>query len=511
MAAHHHYTKPLLIFVGLLTFVMGILLFLHPPAIFPDPSWGFQVMRGMQNGGKFNLLPQPNVNNIAQNSPVFLSWWSPGQYLAPYALISLFKLNMGQGAAIVVFLCSLSGLTGLYVFFNKIGFTPFLSAVSVAFIACQQAYAIPYCYYNGGEILLFGFAGWFLYGCSYFKRISLWMALFLLLAGLIGFFCKSSFLWIYISGALYLWITISSGQKIIKWLVNGFFIGVPVVVSLAIIYVCYLSKGENPAASALGLKFTLEAFSFPLASPLLAGLSVDDISNGIINRPLIVLVLTALISLVLLVCICKLVPHKQYRLMLLLFYGVSVLFYTTNFLRQASISYEARHMRLIGLLVTPGLIYLVGNLKIPYRIIFGLVWAFIAWKSSQFVFLGYKMHKDYAAHGSSGFAQEFIDQPALDYITQLDKRENKAIFVFISPDVPLEITYNRTITFEPLDDKLKPENDLDIYEGHAGPVFIVLPTSYIGPKAAVYIKNFPGYRNFTFCAADKNYVVYSAR
>jgi hypothetical protein len=474
----------------------------------------------MQMGGGFNMLPGPWINDISKNNPSFLSWWSPGQYLLPYFFIVLFKMNIGNAIALTVTACSLTGIWGWYLLFNKLGFTKVVCTLSIAFIACQQAYLIPYVFYNGGEILLFAFTGWFLYGCSVFKNANLLMVLFILSSGIIGFFCKSSFLWIFASGLLYLWIRLSQRKSMLRLIANGVYIGVPAMLALLIIYATYLSKGENPGSIALGIKFTWPALTFPLASPLLAGFSVDDLTNGLIYSTgpamfsttvaIIVLAVLAILSILLITYIIKKTNHTDYRLLLFLFYAVSVIFFAINFLRQANISYESRHIRVMGLIATPGVIYLVSQARLPFRIIFGALWVFIAYSGFKFMYKGYHRNAYEAAHGHTGIAQLFIDQPTLNYVDQLDRQQRNAIFVFISADLGLEIQHNRIITFNPVNDQLAAEN-MNTYYGHAGPIYMVLPTSFKGAKANVYISRFPGYHNFALQQVSDKYLVYSAR
>jgi len=511
-------SKLILLFAGLFTIAIGAWVLLYPPAIFPDPAWGFQVMRGMRMGGGYNMLPTPDMTDINKNAPSFLAWWSPGQYLAPYGFISLLGINIGQAMAITAAFCSLIGLSGFYLFFKRVGFSPIIAAVSVAFIAIQQAYMVPFIFYNGGEVLLFAFEGWFLYGCASIKSYGWAMAGFVFISGLIGFFCKSSFLWIYFSGSLYLWIRASNTKKISAWVINGLCIGVPAVVSLATIYISYLSKGANPASGSTGIMLAWETFTFPLASPLLAGFSLDDLTAGLVFHigpalfnptwTIIILVLSAVISIILIVYIVRTVPHPYYKLLLILFYSISVLFFGISYLRQANISYEARHMRIIGLIITPGVIYLVYAAKKQYRVAFGILCTVIALVSFKYLFTGFNRNKNETAHNQTGIAQLFIDQPTLNYIKQLDKQHHDAIFAFISADLGLEINHNRIITFNPAGDGFYIENRHD-YNGHAGPLYIILPLNYMGTKADLYLNSFPGYHNFKVVKPG-NYLIYSA-
>lgn len=500
----------ILAFIVFFTIILSILIFLHPPALYPDPSWGFQVLRSMRMGGPFNILSSPNHVDISQNHHGFMSWWSPGQYLVPYFFIGVFKLNIGQAVAITITLCSLTGLRGLYLFFKKIGFTSMVSAISIAFICCQWAYFIPFAFYNGGETILFAFTGWFLLGCSCYTRINWQVIVFVLLSGIIGFICKSAFLWIYFAGVFYLWISLSKKEKAGKWLINGIGLAIPAVLSLAIIYLAYLSKGDNPAANVNGIKFTWEAFSFPIASPLLAAFSIDDLSNGIINYPAYMLLVLAIGSLAVVIGVCKNAVNANYRLLLIIFYMVAVLFYSINFLRQANISYEARHMRIVGLIITPGIIYLLGKVPKAYWAIFTLIWAFLVYTDYKFIYTGYNRNANWSSRGNTGLAQLFINQQTLNSISLIDKQQRNAIFIFNSPDLGLEINNNRIITLPELSDDLQPENDMDKYYGHAGRLYMVLPKSYIGAKAEIYFKNFPGYNNFCIAEADRDYVIYQA-
>ncbi|MGN8071245.1 hypothetical protein [Mucilaginibacter sp. 22184] len=517
-----HIHQIILAALGILVLILGIMIYLYPTSIFPDSCWGFQVLRAMQMGGGFNMAIKPDPADVAKNSAEFLAWWSPGQYLFPYVFKLLLGINTGKAAAVTVILFSLSGLAGFYLLFKKVGFTPLVAAVSVLVIACQQAFIVPYIFYNGGEILLFGFAGWFLYGCAAIDKPGWKIVVFLILSGWIGFCCKSSFLWVYGAGCVYLWITLSSGQTSFwGWVKKGFWIGIPAVLSLVTIYKFYLSKGGTPASGAGGIKLAWETFSFPLASPILAGFSVDDIVGGLIyhdDAPLLshfwsvfTVVLTAILSVLLVIRIVRKVPDKKYALMLMVFYAVATLFFGYNFLKQAYISYEARHLRLIGLLIIPGVVYLVGQSSIFYKAAFGFLCMMIAFFSFTYFVPGYLQNKNVNARGTSGLAQMFIDQPSLNYITDLDKKNNNAIFVFTSPDLGLEINHNRFITLNPLDTDSDIEDESYVHRGHAGPLFILLPASYAGKRSDIMLKCFPDYTDFKMDMLSKDYVLYSAK
>lgn len=500
------------------------MIFIYPPSIFPDAAHGLQVMQSMQKGSGFNILVTPSQDDISKNTSQFLTWWSPGQYLLPYFVQSVLGLNTGHATALVVTLLELSGLAGFYLFFKRIGFTPLIAALSIVFIACQQAFITPHIFYNGGEVLLFGFEGWFLYGCISIKKTDIKLLLFVLLSGWLGFLCKSSFIWIYASGLLCIWLRLSASdnkinvQRLFK---TGMWLAVPALISLACIYIFFLSKGDNPAAETAGFNFGWETLSFPLGSPLISGFSVDEIMHGLLfptfspmltpGHTIVVLVILAIVSVALIACIIRYVPKNDYRLFLVIFYMVSVFFFGWAYLRQLNISYEGRHFRIIGILIVPGLMYLISKTKPAWRISFGVLCAVLAFANYSFFVKAYTFNKNISARGISGMAQQFIDQPSLNYIMDLDRKSRDATFVFISADLPLEIAHNRTITIDPPAPGAKIEYEDYSYGGHAGPLYMLLPANYAGGKAATLMKFFPDYTGFSQQRLSAGYILYSAK
>ena len=173
--------------------MLGATLFFIPPAVFPDPANGFQVLKCMQQGGGFNNMVAPDQSDISQTYTEFLTWWSPGQYLVPYFFKAITTFNIGRATAVTIIISQFFGLAGFYCFFKKMEFGKFISAISLVFIMCQQAFVVPYVFYNGGEVLLFAFEGWFLYGCASLTRPGLKQVLFVLLAGWAGSFLSRPF------------------------------------------------------------------------------------------------------------------------------------------------------------------------------------------------------------------------------------------------------------------------------------------------------------------------------
>ena len=225
---------------------------------------------------------------------------------------------------------------------------------------------------------------------------------------------------------------------------------------------------------------------------------------------MVVLILLAILSLWLVSIILKKVPDQNYRLLVIIFYGVSFFFFSYVYLMQKAISYEARHFRVLGLLVTPGAIYLFSRIKSRYRLLLCILWAGIAINSIIYLSHGYLFNKNQSAHGTSGFAQQNIDQTALNKVMTIDRQARNATFVFINKELGLEIKNNRIVGLEPISDELKIDMDDYEYDGHAGSLYIILPDSYAGPKEKFILKSFPSYKGWYGRKLSDRYVLYKA-
>lgn len=306
-----------------------------------------------------------------------------------------------------------------------------------------------------------------------------------------------------------------------EWVKKALWIGTPAGLSLAGIFALFLSKGQSPASVSKGLRLTAETFSFPLSAPLLSGFSLDDFFHGLIynfGKPMIshpwaivILIALAILSLLLIWALLRFVPNDNYRLFIKVFYFGALLFFGIVYLRQLNISYEARHFRIIGILIVPGMIYLVSSWKRGYRFAFIAVTVCIAFFGFSYLIKGYMINNALSARGVSGLAQINIDQQSLDKIMKLDRENKNAIFVFVANDIGIEITHNRVINLPPVPDNYTIDRDEYQYDGFAGPLFIVLPESYNGPKEKLVMKSFPGYAGFNLSMLSDKYVLYEAR
>jgi hypothetical protein len=131
--------------------------------------------------------------------------------------------------------------------------------------------------------------------------------------------------------------------------------------------------------------------------------------------------------------------------------------------------------------------------------------------SAFYLVKGYAFNKNKSARGCSGIAQEFIDQQSLDKVMAIDAQQHNAIFVFVNKETGLEIKHNRVLNLEPVSDDLKIDFDDYQHDGHAGPLYIILPDNYAGPKEKFIVKAFPGYKDWYGVMLSDKYVMYAAK
>jgi len=521
----------LVLLTCLLVTLFGVLAYFAPPGIDPDPCYGFLVMHCMELGGPFNIGITPDPLNLAKNHAEFLAWWSPGQYLLPYFFKSIFSTNTGQAVALTTLVCELLGIVGYYQLFKKLGFSKWIAAISIAFIISQLYFLALFTYYTGGEILIFGFMGWFLYGCFSIKKITWPVLLFVFAGGLVGFFCKSSVLWMYAASVACIWINVSMDEtfsapatfnllqiihdkKIFtRWLLNGILLAIPFVCALVFIYVFYLSKGANPTSDQGAILVKPETFLYPLGAPMVSGFSVDDLFDGLLYQPdgahiayhsvVMLLSVFSICCVAFMLFISKHAPDKKYARAMIAFYVLSCLFFGYMYLKQANISYEGRHFRIIGVLFTPGLVYVLFKTKIT-RVVFFMAWA-------AFVYWGYNTYRNnyaglkHAPRGTSGLCQGVYDQKTVDEIVKLDaQHHNDAIFVVTASDIAMEVTHNRVFVI----DNDTPDSEIATMRnaGKGGTLYIITPNRYAASGRRENInKTFVDYHHFEFTKLSNDY------
>ena len=79
----------------ILLIVLIFTLYTPFPLINSDSVHGFEAMNGRYWTGKWNTYLVYNTTTHSLNEK-FLTWWSPGQYLAPLFFMKFFHIQLGS-------------------------------------------------------------------------------------------------------------------------------------------------------------------------------------------------------------------------------------------------------------------------------------------------------------------------------------------------------------------------------------------------------------------------------
>lgn len=500
--------------------VVSISTLLVSVSTYPDPGWGFLTWKSIQHGGNFNMLPEPDSDNIAKDTYRFLTWWSPGQYLIPGGIAAFTGLKIGWGMVITSIIFTISGVAGFYFLFDKLGFNRKITLLSVLVLCSQIQTLLPLLVYNGGEPLIFGVAPWFLYCCLDFK-LKPFRLLLLILLSWIGFIAKSSFLLITISGFLFIffkWISIKPTFKELaiktSWLL---FAGLMIVIP---IFFLFLQKGDNPSTGAKGFSITVMNFLFPAAIPFLGAFSVDEIFNRFFHPNYIAILppsdalFYGLAFLLVIFLLAKIYLNRigsvSYRCLLFTTYFFFLFFFLMQYCRHAAISMEGRHYHILSLLFIPGVLQLINQTKITAvkRASQLLVLATCLYTWNNY-FHHLKLNRNEALSANTRVHQDLLDNQTLLKLHQLDNQyQHQALFVVMSPEIGLEIEQNRILVMS--FDGIAKGQDEETYDGRVKKLFLFVPTLYTKGKSAQLIKSaFTDYKSFREEKISDRYMLYT--
>ena len=467
-----------------------------------DPGFGFSVWESMQNGGAFNTLLIPSASNIAQNQAIFLTWWSPGQYLVPGFLSATFNITLGAASLWTTLLFSALGLWGWQKTYQQLGFDDALIGICLFLIATSRLFTINFLNYTGGELLLFGGQPWTIW--FYLKYQKKPIALFarLLVLSLTCFLLKTA----HTIGLLALvgcagltfvegWIVKKKFLNVAFWLALS--TGLCAVFYLVIIQFGFLQFGLNPISSTnQPFKILWPSFEI-LTYPITHWFSWSELYVQLAGRLALppwaswVYYGVLLVGFVAMVSITRQTRYRQARWIFVGFFVVYHLIFLFLYNKAAEISIEYRHTKVVAYLFLP---ILVSALRQPQ------LWAKLAFIAILLLNTGYglvsfvlkkaEIQRELASNSRSGFALRHATNEDLTFIHGVDKPEN--ILYFTSSSLNVEATRARKIIGS-IDFKFAKGCGFvsSRYEGKAGKIYAFMQQDADGPP----LENiFPAYR-----------------
>lgn len=159
-----------------------------PPMLSSDSATGLRAWESMQAGGPWNSIVEPSSSDISLDASASITWWSPGQYLAP-GLMGALTPSLASALILTALFAALASVAGVYRLVRVLGGPPSAAALAAFATACNWHTLHHLAVYIGGESLLGAIAPWTLVAAVQ-PRFQAWRGVtvlfFCFLAGLLA-------------------------------------------------------------------------------------------------------------------------------------------------------------------------------------------------------------------------------------------------------------------------------------------------------------------------------------
>jgi hypothetical protein len=486
-----------------------------------DPGFGLSVWNEMLKGGKFNMLSVPSLNNIAEDQTLFLTWWSPGQYVVPGVVSEVLGISLGMASLWVTLAFSILGLIGWYNVFQQFKFEKTTIALSIFFIATSRIFTINFLNYTGGELLLFGSQPWTIW--FYLKYRSHYFKLFggLLLLSLASFFLKTAYTigLAALSGCagLAFLVEFSKTKKILSpafW--SALAVGLCMLCYLAITQWGFINLGTSPITST-SQPFKIAWTSFEtLTYPLTHWFSIAEIYPQLLLRMELpwwghgIYYFLMFLGFLGLVWVLLQTKYTDARWLFIGFYGVYCGVFLLLYNKGAEISIEYRHTKVVAYLFLPLLLVELRRAQLYFKLIFlALIVLNTGYGLSSFLLKKLEIRNGSAA-GIAGFSLRDATSEDLAFIHAVDKPEN--ILYFTSGSLNVDATRARKLVGS-IDLKFAKGCGFvfERYGGKAGKVYAFVHEAYQQlPTNPSLEKQFPRYQ-FRLVKQTKRFKIYEGQ
>jgi hypothetical protein len=431
--------------------------FLVTPSMFTDSAWGFLVADSMARGAAFNRLIVPDPGDIARDRDLFLAVWSPGQYVFAAALERA-GLTLGAALTVVTTAFTVLGLVGWYRFYRSWGFPAASAAIAIAITAGTRQLALPFAIYNGGEVLLFGGAPWFLLLLRRWRNLSPAQAIGVLIVFAALAFLKLSALVLAFAALAALVVGDLWPPARIKWR-RPLTAAVIALVFVAAFYVVWYAKGRTAADSsgASAWFLVVPRFLEGWGATVSGMVSLGDLAARILRRP-VSPILSSLDTLYLLVALPALAllvlarrrlatTHADYAgfvtALALLYVAMMAVLYG----RGGPLLMEDRFFRPLSMVLLIGVVHAVAGSanRIRLPLAAGAVAMMLYGISSYFVRLEHNAHSPL---GRRGFHHMTLSHDGLALMRQTlqgTAGQDGTIVYVMSPELAFEVDGARVI------------------------------------------------------------------
>lgn len=486
-----------------------------------DPGFGFSVWNDMLNGGSFNTLLIPSPNNLAENQSLFLTWWSPGQYMVSGEISKLLGVSLGMASLWVTLVFSVAGLAGWYYVYQQFEFDKTTIALSIFFIVTSRLFTINFLNYTGGELLLFGSQPWTIWFYCKYRSQPLKLFVGLLLLSLLCFFFKTAYTIGFAAlcgcaGLSFLGDFLKTRKIFSPHFWVAFTMGLCMLGYLALTQLGFIRLGTSPITST-SQPFKIVWASFEtLSYPLTHWFSIAEIYPQLLLRTELawwghgIYYFLMFLGFLALVWALLQTKHAHAREIFIGFYvvycGVFLLLYNKG----AEISIEYRHTKIVAYLFLPLLLVELRRKQWYFKWIFlALLILNTGYGLSTFLLKKLEISKE-SATGVSGFSLRHATVEDLAFIHAVDKPEN--ILYFTSGSLNVDATHARKLVGS-IDYKFAKGCGFifDQYQGKAGKIYAFVHEAYQELSSNPSLeKQFPQYQ-FRLVKQTKKFKIYEGQ
>ena len=485
---------------------------LVPPALSNDSAVGWQVWLSMQAGAPFNCQWFPSAADVAHDEAVFQAWWSPGQYLVP-ALFTSAGLSIGHAIVLVGMLANAAGLAGWWRLWRAWRVPPRVLVAAGLVVVCGRAFGAILGVSNLSDVLLFASVPWVALLAWHWRRLQVlpWLGLFVVFNVAMGLKLAFAVAAIAIlSGVVAEAARPESGLRPLAWLgLAGRALGLWLAVKWLWDW-GYLSRGSS-IASHHGPEFSSWAAVFlPWGGPLLSAFSGMNLLGRIFLYPGHALLaderalwpcflLAAGLAAWLIARLGRVSEARTYAIQAVVWLGFYGLAFTWLYATGAAVSLEERHFQPAGLVLLPGVLWVLGSMTSRAgRWLMGVIIAGFCLYGLGSVISHARFRMIHGVPSTLGFTHIELTRGALAELRRLDAAPGQRTLFFVTnPEIALEVRHGRAVCV-PLDTWNEAFVRQITYEGRAGLVVLAVPQRHYRNGRMRWVEaGLHGYRDWT--------------
>jgi hypothetical protein len=516
----------------LLLVLTSVYCFLKPLTLSIDSAYGFLAYKGTLFFRLFNVLQVVPTADIGRVDPVFMSWWSPGQWIFPGMLNYFFGIRLGVASIIITLASLISGLIGYYRIFAFFRFPPLISILSLLIIFSSSSLYYCFVIYQGGEILEFALFPWFFLYVLRLQKISVINLFGIAILFLFCFIAKTTLLvycTLILLGKIFL-LSKSRSARGVHFSFKNLLLLLPALLSTILVSVFYLSRGPHPSLINHFI-ISIEGFLVTLSSPLSSILSIQQwieritkLSGSSLHGSglavslyygFYLLVIAVLFWIIRSVILNDKINQAYKCFFIVLYAGISAFFlfaYSFN----TNIDFSSRHFKLMGYLFVPGLITVFyekfGHFWIHRSVVLFCLICVIdifylkeKWVKNKYISIQY-----FYRNCEPPPNHDKLDKASYHELLEIDRlftNKSEPVIFFVESSADIAIDLPHPFILEPMGETISEK----VYHSSGPKLLVCISKNSFFSKTGLLQLKFPDYKYFQKIAETENSLFFLCR